>query len=163
MAMMVRSLSLATGLLGGLLLFGSGVYASAPLASLAAERVSLTPARRAWMASPQNTGDRPPIRRGAIVGASLGLAGAAAAVAAVLVVTSPPDTAPFGSGSGNLPSFGGVAPGPGSRSSPAPTSAATPTAQPSVSPPVSPAPVSPSATPHPSPSATAARATPATP
>ena len=159
-AMMVRSLSLATGLLGGLLLFESGVYASAPLASLAAERVSLTPARRVWMASPQNTGDRPPIRRGAIVGASLGLAGAAAAVAAVLVVTSPPDTAPFGSGGGNLPSIGNVAPGPGSRSSPAPSAAATPTAQPSSSPSASPAPVSPSATPQPSPSATPAGAAP---
>ena len=143
-AMMVRSLSLATGLLGGLLLFEAAIYASAPLASLAAERVRLTPERRAWMASPQNTGDRPPVRRGAIVGASLGLAGAAAAVAAALVVSSPPDTAPFGNG-GNLPSIGSVAPG--SQSSPSPTAAATPSALPS-SPPSSPqASAPPSATP----------------
>src|ERR1700736_2292734 len=75
-AMIVRAPGFATGVLGGLLIFEALIYGSAPAASVAAERVQMTPARQAWAQSPQNTGDRPPLRPGAVV------AGAFAVVAA---------------------------------------------------------------------------------
>ena len=97
-AMIVRAPGFATGVLGGLLIFEALIYGSAPAASVAAERVQMTPARQAWALSPQNTGDRPPIRRGAVVAGAFALVAAAGAALAALVVNSPSDQAPFGNG-----------------------------------------------------------------
>ena len=58
-AMLVRSPSAATIVLALLLVFEAFVYSNAPWASLAAEGIILTPERRAYARSPQNTGDRP--------------------------------------------------------------------------------------------------------
>ena len=58
-AMVVRSPSAATIVLAVLLLFEAFVYSNAPWASLAAEGIILTPERRAYRASPQNTGIGP--------------------------------------------------------------------------------------------------------
>ncbi|MBV9100975.1 MAG: glycosyltransferase [Candidatus Dormibacteraeota bacterium] len=131
--MLLRSPSFATLILGVLLLFEAAVYGSAPLASVAAERVQMTPMRRAWMQSPQNTGERPAVRRGAVVAGTLAVVGAAVAAIAALVANSPPDTAPFGKG-GNLPNIGslGNAQAAGPSSSPTPSPSAATTATPST-------------------------------
>jgi hypothetical protein len=82
-AMLVRSLSLTTSLLGVLLLFEAFVYASARWASAAAEKVTMTPQRQAFLRSAQNTGERPSFL--APVLTALGAGGVAAAMVAVLV------------------------------------------------------------------------------
>ena len=157
--MMVRAPSLATFVLGGLLLFEGAVYASAPLASLAAEGIRMTPERRQWRESPQNTGDRPVLRRTMLVGASTAAALAVAAGVAALVITSPPASQ---LNPGNPPAIANPT------STPQPTESSSPTASPSASPSAtaspSPSP-SPSATatPQPSPTATARPAATATP
>ena len=154
-AMFVRAPGFATGLLGGLLLFEGLVYASAPMASIAAESVRMTPERRAWMTSPQNTGDRPSRRRNAVIGGGMALvaAGVAAAVVA-LVVNSPPDNAPFTrGGGGNLPSIGPTpSTAPAGQAASQPPATASPSATPSTP---SPTPTAtPTATPTPAASAT---------
>jgi cellulose synthase/poly-beta-1,6-N-acetylglucosamine synthase-like glycosyltransferase len=146
-AMVLRSFSLATAVLGILLLFEAYVYGSAPVASVTAERVRMTPERLAWARSPQNTGDRPPGRRGVVILGGAALAAAAAAAIAALVVSSPSDQAPFGQGgSRDLPTIGKVAPhvlgppaapvasaSPAASATPAPTPSATPTTAPTPS------------------------------
>ncbi len=165
-AMVVRSPGLATGVLGVLLLFEAFVYGSAPAASVAAERVQMTPERAAWTRSPQNTGDRPPVRRGAVVAGTLALVGAAVAAMAALVAGSPSDQAPFSRGGGDLPTIGSVAPnlpGLGRSATPSASPAVTPTA--ATSPGATPTPGS-TPTVGPTPSATATSAptpTPASP
>jgi len=149
-AMVLRAPSYATAILGALLLFEGMVYASAPAAAVAAEGVTLTPERRAWRASPQNTGDRPE-RRGAIVGATVAIAAAGAVAIGLLVLASPSDQAPFGgSGGANLPSIGSLT-NPTPSASPSPSPSATPEVTPSAS-----ATPAPSFTPQSSPSATPA-------
>jgi GT2 family glycosyltransferase len=140
-AMMIIAPSLATVALGILLIFEAFVYGSAPIASVAAERVQLTPERRVWLRSAQNTGERPRSRAAMVAGAGGAVLAAAAAAAVVaLVVSSPPGGAPFtGSGRNDLPRIGNAVPG---------QAAATPSATPSASP-------SPSATPSVSPTASA--------
>ena len=138
--MVVRSPGFATFFLGGLLLFEGVVYASAPAASLAAEGIRLTPERREWLESPQNTGDRPSRRNTVLFGASFAVAaGAAAAIAAALVVGSPPDNAPFSAG--NPPPIvdptatptGSATPSPSMTSAPTASASPTPTPNPSAS------------------------------
>ena len=139
-AMIVRSPGFTTGVLGALLLFEAAVYSSAPWASVAAERVAMTPERRRFLLSPQNTGERPALRRMAVaVPAILAVGGAAAA--AVLILSSPSDQAPFGGGQRDLPSIGqlvpnlrGVihaSPSPSATSSPSSTPSATQVSSPS--------------------------------
>ena len=72
--------ALATIVLSVLLLFEAFVYSNAPWASLAAEGIILTPERRAYARSPQNTGERPERRRPLAL--PLGLTGLAAAAVA---------------------------------------------------------------------------------
>ncbi len=134
-AMLVRSPGLATVILGLLLFFEAFVYSNAPWASMAAEGIILTPERQAYARSPQNTGDRPAWKRGAVV-APVGFAAlVAAAAAAALVVSSPSDRAPFSGPQQDLPRIGNVAPnfGVGPTPNPTPTAAATPTASPTPS------------------------------
>ena len=141
-AMDVRSPGLTTGALSVLLAGAAALYSSAPWASLAAEGIPLTPLRRIFVQSPQNTGDRPSVRpaAAAVGGAAAGFA-AGMGVALALVVTSPSDTAPFsGGGSADLPKIGSLAPSisrlPGPRPSPAdsPRPAAAPTRTAAASP-----------------------------
>lgn len=135
-AMLIRSPSFATVVLGVLLLFEAFVYSNAPWASMAAEGIILTPERQAYARSPQNTGDRPARRRRALaVPAGLTALAAGAAVVA-LVVSSPSDRAPFSGPQQDLPRIGNVAPNIGGGPTPSPTP--SPTAVPSASPTASP-------------------------
>jgi len=58
-AMLVRAPSVSTGALSFLLFFQASVYANAVWASASAEGIHLTPLRRAYRRSAQNTGARP--------------------------------------------------------------------------------------------------------
>jgi len=164
-AMLVVSPSGTTIALGILLLFQGWLYTSAPWASFAAEGIHLTPARRAYLRSPQNTGDRPTIRPATLGLAAGGIAVATATVVAALVATGGSSTQPpFTQGPSDLPRIGAIAPQstptPSSTPTPTPTHTATPSpsASASASPSPSPSP-SPSASPSPSSSASP-RATP---
>ena len=159
-AMLVRSPSLATIVLSLLLIFEAFVYSNAPWASLAAEGIILTPERRAYARSPQNTGERPERRRP--IALPLGLTGlAAVAAVAALVATSPSQNAPFAGPQADLPRIGNVIPNlklgplPKVTPSPSPSASATPSPSPSASPSPSPSP-SASATPSPTASPTPA-------
>ena len=159
--MVVRSPGFATFFLGGLLLFEGVVYASAPAASIAAEGIHLTPERREWLESPQNTGDRPSRRNTVLFGGAVAVAvGAAGAIAAALIAGSPPDNAPFSGG--NPPPIANptatpaatstptasATPSPSATPTPTPSSRPTPTPTPTPRPPASP---SPGTTPVPTP------------
>ncbi len=165
-AMVVRSPSFATGALGALLLFEAYVYASAPVASVAAERVPLNHERRLWLASAQNTGDRPPrAGRRAAVGFAGVLALAGVAGVTALVLTAPAQPNPFaGQGTGDLPRLNALAPAiptvsaptpsPSVTASPSPSSVTSPTASPTSQPTSTPTPTTaPTPTPAPTPSA----------
>ncbi len=172
-AMLVRSPSAASIVLAVLLLFEAFVYSNAPWASLAAEGIILTPERRAYAQSPQNTGDRPVRRRP--LAAPLAGAGIAASVAAVafVVLASPSQNTPFGGPQADLPRIGnlvpnvklgpipGVTPSPSASPSPSPSASAIPSASASVSssPTVSPT-AAPTPTPGPTPTPTPASPTP---
>jgi cellulose synthase/poly-beta-1,6-N-acetylglucosamine synthase-like glycosyltransferase len=150
-AMLLRSPSVATAVLAVLLLFEAFVYSNAPWASLAAEGIILTPERRAYALSPQNTGERPERSRAiAVPFVVTGLA--AAAVVVALVIASPSGNAPFGGPQADLPRIGTIVPAlkVGPLPNATPSAGASPSAQPS--PTASP---SPSAGPSPTPSATA--------
>lgn len=149
-AMVVSSPSFATLFLGGMLLFEGAVYASAPAASIAAEGIHLTPERREWLESPQNTGDRP-ARRNAVLfgGAVVVAAGAAGAIAAALIAGSPPDTAPFSQG--NPPPIANPTSTPSASATPSATATPSPSSTPTATPTGTP-----TATPKPSASATPA-------
>jgi cellulose synthase/poly-beta-1,6-N-acetylglucosamine synthase-like glycosyltransferase len=160
----VRAPSPTAAVIAVLLIFMSLFYASAPLASVAAEGIPLTPMRRAYLQSAQSTGDRPGLgRRGAVIGGAAAVAAVAAvAAASALTVNSPSDTAPF-SGSSDLPQIGSVgssppspseqpAPSPSLSAAPSPTAAgASPTPAPGTPgtspPPVPPTPGPPRPTP----------------
>jgi cellulose synthase/poly-beta-1,6-N-acetylglucosamine synthase-like glycosyltransferase len=124
--MLVRAPSWTTVALAVLLVFQGWLYTNAPWASAAAEGIILTPTRRVYLASPQNTGDRPAMRPAvAAMSAGLVLAGGAAALAA-LIATGPSDTTPpFTGGQSDLPRIGSIAPHP-LAPSPAPTPSPTP-------------------------------------
>jgi len=125
--MLVRSPSWTTVALGLLLLFQGWLYFNAPWASMAAEGITMTPARRAYLASSQNTGDRPALSPAvAALSAGAALAGVAGVVA-LLIATGPSDTQPPFTGQSDLPRIGSVAPGPLKASpTPAPSSTASP-------------------------------------
>ncbi len=145
-AMLVRSLSLSTILLGVLLLFEGFVYASAPWAAISAERIHITATRAVFLRSPQNTGERPSM---APLLTALGAGGIAAAVVAIIFafVGSTPSTAPSAH-SPNIPTIGST-----NTASPTPTS--TPTASPSATATPTPTPTpAPTSTPTPTPAPT---------
>ncbi len=150
-AMLVRSPSIATGVLAALLLFEAFVYSNAPWASLAAEGIILTPERRAYARSPQNTGERP-ARKRAIVAplAAVGVAATAAVLA--LVIAAPSQNAPFSGPQADLPRIGKIVPD--FKVGPLPQVTPSPSASPSPSPGTSPSP-SPSASGQPSPTPSA--------
>ncbi|HEX4579867.1 MAG TPA: glycosyltransferase [Candidatus Dormibacteraeota bacterium] len=138
-AMLIRSPSFATIVLGLLLLFEAFVYSNAPWASMAAEGIILTPERQAYARSPQNTGDRPVRRRRALALPAALTALAAAAAAVALVVSSPSDQAPFSGPQKDLPRIGNV----NGAATPTPTGTPSPSASAAPSPsPVSTAPPS---------------------
>ena len=96
--------ALATVILAIMLLFEAWIFGSAPWASLAAEGIQLTPQRRIYLRSAQNTGDRPerPSRAAIIPGA---LAVVVAVVLAYGLLNAPPQTT---SGQADLPRIGTI-------------------------------------------------------
>src|SRR6266480_7411924 len=115
--------ALATVILAIMLLFEAWIFGSAPWASLAAEGIQLTPQRRIYLRSAQNTGDRPerPSRAAIIPGAL------AVVVAVVLAygLLNAPHTTP--SGQADLPRIGTITQKKLPQTVPAPTPApATP-------------------------------------
>jgi cellulose synthase/poly-beta-1,6-N-acetylglucosamine synthase-like glycosyltransferase len=130
--MIATAPSWTTVALGMLLLFQGWLYFSAPWASMAAEGITLTPARRAYLASSQNTGDRPARNPAVVALGSTALLVAVAAGIAALVATSPSTSqAPFTTGPSDLPRIGALAPP--SSSSPAPSATPSPQSTPSAS------------------------------
>lgn len=127
--MIARAPSWTTVALGILLLFQGWLYTSAPWASMAAEGITLTPTRRAYLESSQNTGDRPARSPAAVaIGTTAVLVAAGAAIAA-LVATSPSTSQPpFTTGPSDLPRIGALAPN--ATSTPAPSPSAAPSASP---------------------------------
>jgi len=119
--MIAAAPSWTTVALGILLLFQAWLYTSAPWASMAAEGITLTPARRAYLASSQNTGDRP-ARNPVAVGlaASAALVAVGGAIAALVASSPSVSQPPFTRGPSDLPRIGALAPG--SKSMPAPAS-----------------------------------------
>src|SRR6266480_2132269 len=121
--MLLAAPALATVILAVMLLFEAWIFGSAPWASLAAEGIQLTPQRRIYLRSAQNTGDRPerPSRAAIIPGAL------AVVVAVVLAygLLNAPHTTP--SGQADLPRIGTITQKKLPQTVPAPTPApATP-------------------------------------
>jgi cellulose synthase/poly-beta-1,6-N-acetylglucosamine synthase-like glycosyltransferase len=136
-AMLAVSPGLSTALLGLLLLFEAFVFTCAPWASAAAERVAMTPARRAFLRSPQSTGDRPAL---APALTALGAGGLAAVVIAATVAfagVAPSTPAPANQAPGPPP-LGEIAAG--QPSSPSPTATPSPASTASSTPPAGPPP-----------------------
>ena len=144
-AMELRALSLTTSLLAVLLLFQAAVYLSAPWASLATEGIQLTPLRRIYLRSGQNSGGFQVETRSSAAVLPVGLALAAtAALVVAFAAVGPTAPAPFG---------GGPA-APATKPPSLPQVAASPS--PSASPSGSPSP-SPSGSASPTPTATPSR------
>jgi len=97
--MEVRALSVTTTLLAVLLLFQAAVYLSAPWASLATEGILITPLRRIYLRSAQNSGGLVVETRSSAAILPVGLALAATAgLIVAFAATSPTAPAPFGGG-----------------------------------------------------------------
>jgi len=130
-----------------MLLFEAWIFGSAPWASFAAEGIHLTPYRRIYGRSAQNTGERPerPSRAAIIPGA---LAVLVAAVLAYGLLNAPSE--PSSSGQADLPTIGSITQKQLPVTGPSPTPSATPSATASPTPSASP-----SSTPSPSASASA--------
>src|SRR5438309_10422683 len=133
-AMVIRVPSFATAAIAFLLLFQASIYANAPWASAAAEGIKLTPLRRAYKYSPQNTGVRPYQGERGL----LAVSAVAGLVVLVLILIASIAAPP-------------VAPGEPLTPQPAPVASPARTNSPSPSPSPSPLP-SPSSSPSPSPS-----------
>lgn len=140
-AMLVVEPSWTTAALAVLLLFQASIYANAVWASLAAEGIKLTPERRAYLRSPQSTGDWP-----ASSGSQRALIAVALAAVALLLLypltVSGPPAQPFTSQGGpqiqqlrpNAPAQPTTAPTtPGATPAPSATPSRAPTPGPSPS------------------------------
>jgi cellulose synthase/poly-beta-1,6-N-acetylglucosamine synthase-like glycosyltransferase len=90
----VSVFSVGTIVLALLLLWLALLYASAPWASFAAEGIRITPQRRAFQQSSQNTGDWPERRIPAAVAIAAPIAVAAAVVAAFMLASPSAPTTP---------------------------------------------------------------------
>ena len=157
--MELRALSLTTSLLAVLLLFQAAVYLSAPWASLATEGILITPLRRIYLRSSQNSAAIAVETRSSAAILPVGLALAATALLIVaFAATSPTASAPFGGGpttpdraGPNLPALlTSPSPSPSATSSPSPSAPSSPAPIPSAAPSPS-AGASPTASPTPTP------------
>jgi cellulose synthase/poly-beta-1,6-N-acetylglucosamine synthase-like glycosyltransferase len=155
--MEVRALSVTTSLLALLLLFQAAVYLSAPWASLATEGIQLTPLRRIYLRSAQNSGGLVVETRSSAAILPVGLALAATAgLIVAFAATSPTAPAPFGGGPSSptkaAPNLPAIVASPSASPSPSSSPSTSPTLSPSASASASPSPTS-TPTPSPSPSA----------
>jgi hypothetical protein len=143
---LIAAPAIATAILALILLFEAWVFGSAPWASFAAEGIHLTPFRRIYGRSAQNTGDRPDVstRAAAIIPGALAVL--VAGVLAYGLLNAPPQSGP--PSQADLPTIGTITQRklPVTGPTPTPSAAPTPTPTPSPSP-------SPSVRPTPSPAA----------
>ena len=139
-AMLVRVPTVASGALALLLLFQAAVYSNGPWASAAAERVYMTPLRRAYRNSAQSTGARPAAAEAFAISAALGAA-ALIVVFLVSLATPPAPAEPQQPLPGiGLPSTGSApartspsaSPSASATSSPSPSSVPAPPSAPST-------------------------------
>ncbi len=143
--MVVRVPSFATAAIALLLLFQASIYANAPWAGAAAEGIKLTPLRRAYKSSPQNTGVRPyQGERGLLaVSAVAGLVVLVLILIASIAVPTVAPGEPFTPQPAQTPVASPArtnSPSPSPSSSPAPSPSPRPSASPSPSPSPSPTP-----------------------
>ena len=139
-AMLLRSPSITVLALAAMLLFEGAIYLSATWASAAAEGIALTPFRRTYARSPQNTGQRPIVGAAKLAVPAAGVAAVAAFLVATVFGTAPTTPAPFaGTPPGELPKLGQVAPGLQQPIVAAPVTSPSPLAPPVESPLPSPA------------------------
>jgi len=145
--MVVRVPSFATAAIALLLLFQASIYANAPWAGAAAEGIKLTPLRRAYKSSPQNTGVRPYQGERGL----LAVSAVAGLVVLVLILIASIAIPPVAPGEPFTPqpapaqtpvasSARTNSPSPSPSSSPAPSPSPRPSASPSPSPSPSPTP-----------------------
>jgi cellulose synthase/poly-beta-1,6-N-acetylglucosamine synthase-like glycosyltransferase len=142
-ALLIHDFAWTTVALAVLLLFQGWVYANAAWAALASEGIKLTPERRAYLRSPQSSGDWPAGGGSQRLAVGLGVAAVAGLLLYPLTMSGPPaqpftspggpeihQVRPPGAGSGGGPPVqtpgrgGGAKPSP----SPSPTSSARPVA-----------------------------------
>ena len=144
--MLIRAPSLPTIALAVLLMFQAAIYANAPWAGASAEGIHLTPLRRAYRASAQNTGVRP-----GFGAETLAVPVALALVALVLMLlisiatpAPPPEpgssaqAAPVTSPHATPSATPSPSPSPSATSSSSPSPSSSPSAAPSGSPPPGP-------------------------
>src|SRR5437660_7960434 len=145
--MLAAAPAIPTAVLALMLLFEAWIFGSAPWASFAAEGIQLTPFRRIYGRSAQNTGDRPdaPTRAAALIPGALALV--VVGVLAYGLLNAPQRGPP---GQADLPTIGTITQRllPATGPAPTPSAAPTPTLTPTPSP-------SPSVRPTPSPSVSA--------
>jgi cellulose synthase/poly-beta-1,6-N-acetylglucosamine synthase-like glycosyltransferase len=141
--MLLRAPSYATVAIGVLLLFQASVYANGPWAGASAEGIHLTPLRRAYKFSAQNTGARPGFAENLAVPFAAGVV-----VLAILLLLSLTTPAPPPEPTTPAPAEAPMA-SPSPRPSPSPSPSPSPTPSPSPSPSRSPV-TSPSSSPSPS-------------
>jgi cellulose synthase/poly-beta-1,6-N-acetylglucosamine synthase-like glycosyltransferase len=143
---LIAAPAITTAILALMLLFEAWVFGSAPWASFAAEGIHLTPFRRIYGQSAQNTGDRPDASTRAAALIPGALAVVVAGVLAYGLLNAPPASGP--PAQADLPTIGTIT------HRQLPTTGPAPTPTPSSTPSSSPSPTSqPTPSPAPSPSA----------
>jgi len=142
--MLLAAPAVPTAILAVMLLFEAWIFGSAPWASFAAEGIQLTPFRRIYGLSAQNTGERPDAstRAAALIPGALALV--VIGVLAYGLLNAPPESGP--PRQADLPTIGTITQRQLPATGPAPTPSSAATATPTPSP-------SRSSTPTPSPSA----------
>ena len=140
--MLLAAPAIPTAILALMLLFEAWIFGSAPWASFAAEGIQLTPFRRIYGRSAQNTGERPDVstRAAALIPGALALV--VTGVLAYGLLNAPPESDP--PPQADLPTIGtfsqrqlpatGPAPTPTTSSTPTPASTPSPSQSPSPTP-----------------------------
>lgn len=105
--LLLRPGFLAT-VIAGLVMMQALIYANAPVNALRAEGIRLTPMRRIFRDSPQNTGQRPALAKREVRKALLATALAVIATSFLAVLATAPEGAGLQAPSDLLPNFGGT-------------------------------------------------------
>src|SRR5438094_1056340 len=140
--MLLAAPAVPTAVLALMLLFEAWLFGSAPWASFAAEGIQLTPFRRIYGRSAQNTGERPDVstRAAAFIPGALALV--VIGVLAYGLLNAPPESGP--PRQADLPTIGTITqrqlPATGPAPTPSAASTPTPTSSPSQSPSPTPSP-----------------------
>src|SRR5213082_1116439 len=132
--MLLAAPAVPTAILAVMLLFEAWIFGSAPWASFAAEGIQLTPFRRIYGRSAQNTGERPDVatRAAALIPGALALV--VIGVLAYGLLNAPPESGP--PRQADLPTIGSITqrqlPATGAAPTPSPSGPPSPTPSPSA-------------------------------